>query len=716
MGTGVGAKERLRRVVTVAWVLLPVAVVAFVWLHSLPGTLALGLAQCVFLIPIAVAAVVAERAYAVGEPGIERRAWGILSLTVFVLLISETYYSVYQVFVSPAGPSWPSPFDAFNALAAVMMAVAVIQLTGVGRLEVAGWLRLFFDAIAFSAVTFALLYHLTVEPFAGANPWWESVRWTAYSLIGVLIMVGVAWLLAHSRRGSERYMMTLVGSALTIFAAGMLLWPVWRFGSSDSSAGVVESLAAAVPLVGYYLLMLAALTRLRDRDAGWRVANGKLVSTEGVWASSLLSLYVFVGVGLIGAWEYFALNLQQDAQLQLACALIAILALVARTSVTAVETAVARSTADFDPVTGAMGAAAFVRRCDEALARAGRTGAALSLIVFDMDSFSDVNSVVGHAGGDAVLADVAALAARVAAGRGQVFRLSDDEFAVLCRANESLAVNLATELLGAIRGLRPVGDHALSASMGVAGCEAGTCTRDELVQHARAAKAWAKYRGKGRVIRFDARIVRALGVEERLRVHDDRSGPEMARALAAAADARDPRSYYHSRNVAALAVMLSEALELEPERIRRIEIAAMLHDVGKLVLSDALLADVLRTSRQQLAAREHAEFGEMLLQSVAMPGVPVWVRHHHERWDGAGYPDGLAGDALPLESRIIALADSYDAMTSGARTRTPMSRGAALQEIDLGMGSRFDPMLAEKFIEVVGQTASLGWSDEWASA
>ena len=97
-----------------------------------------------------------------------------------------------------------------------------------------------------------------------------------------------------------------------------------------------------------------------------------------------------------------------------------------------------------------------------------------------------------------------------------------------------------------------------------------------------------------------------------------------------------------------------------------------------------------------------------------MPGVPTWVRHHHERWDGAGYPDALVGEQVPLESRINALADAYDAMTSGARNRSPMSRGAALQEIDLGMGSRFDPTLAEAFIDVVGRTASLGWSDEWA--
>ena len=187
----------------------------------------------------------------------------------------------------------------------------------------------------------------------------------------------------------------------------------------------------------------------------------------------------------------------------------------------------------------------------------------------------------------------------------------------------------------------------------------------------------------------------------------------MVRAIASATDARDPRSYYHSRNVAALSVMFSEAIGIDPEAVRRIEIAALLHDCGRLGLPESLMADVLRTSRQQLAAREHSAIGELVTRSVGMPGVPLWVRHHHERWDGAGYPDGLVGEAVPLESRIIALADAYDAVTSGARNGVPVSRAAALQEIDLGMGSRFDPMLAERFIEVVGETASLGWSDEW---
>ena len=715
MGLEVASSSRRGRAVAVGWALLPVVVGGFIWLRTSPGWISLLLAQLLFIAPVALAALAAEVAYSIGPPGIERRAWGLLSITAALLLLSEGYYSWYQLTISQDGPRAMSAFDALNFLAAMLIVFGIVQLAGVSRLGLSPRLRLAFDATAFSAVTFACLYRTIVQPLATADtPWWDSARWTVYSLIGVLIIVGILWLVAHSSPGIERRMISIVALAIGIFAIGMLLWPLWRSGQAAGVRSLADALIGAVYLLGYYLLMMAALTRIRESDRVWRITNGRLVETQGVWASTLLSLYVLAGVGLIGWWLYGARGVTADAGLYLASGLVATLGLVARTGVTAIDTVLARNVADIDPVSGALGGVSFLRRCEEAIARAERLAEPLSLIVFDMDGFSSINAALGHAGGDRVLAQVASVVSQTVAGRGEVFRLTADEFAVLCPMSEPHALVLAAEILAVIRGLDRIGDAQLSASVGVAGCEGEQCSREDLVHRANSAQAWAKYHGKGRVVRFEERIVRALGVEERLRVHEDRSGLDMARALASVADARDPRNYYHSRNVAALSVMFSEALDLEPEHVRRIEIAAMLHDCGKLGLVDSLLADVLRTSRQQLAAREHAVLGETLVRSVGMPDVPEWVRHHHERWDGAGYPDALVGERVPLESRIIALADAYDAMTSGARNRSPMSRGAALQEIDLGMGSRFDPMLAEAFIEVVGRTASLGWSDEWA--
>jgi diguanylate cyclase (GGDEF)-like protein len=523
-----------------------------------------------------------------------------------------------------------------------------------------------------------------------------------------LILIGTAWLLRGARPGVERRLMTLMGMALAIFAIGMVLWPVWRAGTATAGGGLLDAVVGGIYVAGYCLLLMAALTRLRYRDDVWRSSNSRPPNTEGVWISTLLSFYVLVGAGFIGWWLYTSQGPQADLQLYTTLGFAATFALVARTGVTAIETVLARSAADLDPVTGAPGPRTFGRAADEALGEAEESSNSVSLIVFDMDDFSEVNSALGHSGGDRVLADVVEVVKSSVEGKGELFRLSADEFIVLCTLEEGQAAVLSAEILSVIRCLAPVDGQQLSASLGVAACVGGTCSREELLSRADAAQAWAKYHGKGRIVRFDERIVRALGVEERLREHEDQVGLEMARALASAADARDPRNYYHSRNVASLAVLFSEALELDADVVRRIEIAAMLHDCGKLGLPDELLADVLRSSRMQMAAREHSTLGEAFVQAVGLPGVPTWVRHHHERWDGAGYPDGLSGDAVPLESRIIALADAYDAMTSSARNRVPMSRGAALQEIDLGMGSRFDPTLAERFIEVVGHTASLG--------
>jgi response regulator RpfG family c-di-GMP phosphodiesterase len=105
-----------------------------------------------------------------------------------------------------------------------------------------------------------------------------------------------------------------------------------------------------------------------------------------------------------------------------------------------------------------------------------------------------------------------------------------------------------------------------------------------------------------------------------------------------------------------------------------------------------------------------------MLHSLAVPGVASWVRSHHEHWDGTGFPDALRGHSIPIEARIIALADAYDNMTSALRPGGALSKAAALQDIDQSIGTRFDPSLADKFIRVVASTEALGWSDEWPAA
>ena len=149
------------------------------------------------------------------------------------------------------------------------------------------------------------------------------------------------------------------------------------------------------------------------------------------------------------------------------------------------------------------------------------------------------------------------------------------------------------------------------------------------------------------------------------------------------------------------AVLLARELDLDERTSTLLEVAALVHDVGKIGIPDRVLNKRGQlTAEESAIVRDHSVLGERVLQSTRLVEVLPWVRHHHEHWDGGGYPDGLAGEDIPIEARILAICDAYDAMTSERTSRPAMSKSAALQEIDLGLGSQFDPALGEVFLRM----------------
>jgi HD-GYP domain-containing protein (c-di-GMP phosphodiesterase class II) len=174
-------------------------------------------------------------------------------------------------------------------------------------------------------------------------------------------------------------------------------------------------------------------------------------------------------------------------------------------------------------------------------------------------------------------------------------------------------------------------------------------------------------------------------------------------AMADAIDARDAYTAQHSRRVTDLARRLSEVYGLKPREIERLELAARVHDIGKIGISDQILhKSGPLTDKEWETMREHPAIGEqMLLPYRQFRHQALIVRSHHERWDGRGYPDNLRGQSIPISARIICVADAFDAMTSTRPYRPAMSRTRAIEEIRKNAAIQFDPMVVASFLQVM---------------
>jgi HD-GYP domain-containing protein (c-di-GMP phosphodiesterase class II) len=174
-------------------------------------------------------------------------------------------------------------------------------------------------------------------------------------------------------------------------------------------------------------------------------------------------------------------------------------------------------------------------------------------------------------------------------------------------------------------------------------------------------------------------------------------------ALAAAIDARDNYTHSHSEQVVGMVAEVARRLGLPPSEVERVRDGAMLHDVGKVAIPNEILYKPgPLTDGEWRVMREHPVIGERILRRTPeLAAIAPLVRHEHERWDGRGYPDGLAGQDIPIGSRIIFACDAYSAMITARPYREPMSEGAALEELRRGAGSQFDPRVVNCLLDIL---------------
>jgi len=354
-----------------------------------------------------------------------------------------------------------------------------------------------------------------------------------------------------------------------------------------------------------------------------------------------------------------------------------------------------------DPLTGLGNHRHFHDRLERDLVDAAGQGFPLILCLVDIDDFKRVNDRFGHPAGDKVLAQLATKMRQ----SGEAFRLGGDEFAILLPGRDEESATLVAEAIRERIDMLEL-DHAgsVTISAGIATLPSEGIARDELVRRADSALYWAKEYGKNQVRAYRPEVVEIAELK-RLAAGPDRAARYRAAAsLAKAVDARDAYTGSHSERVAELAARIATRMAVDAELIELTRLAGSLHDLGKLAVPEEILRKPAALSEpERLVIERHPQIGFRMLESLGVDPVGQWVLHHHERWDGDGYPDGLGGEEIPLGARILFVADAFDAMTTERVYRLrPLSEAEAIEELERCAGSQFDPLVVGALIEELG--------------
>ncbi|MFQ5927747.1 MAG: diguanylate cyclase, partial [Terriglobia bacterium] len=377
--------------------------------------------------------------------------------------------------------------------------------------------------------------------------------------------------------------------------------------------------------------------------------------------------------------------------------------------------------------------------------RATRVGRHFSLLMLDLDKFKFVNDYYGHLEGDTLLQRTGHLLEQNCRRSDVVARYGGDEFVVLMpETNAEQAYTLAEKLRTWLANDPLLRDKKITTSLGLATFPTHASTPQELIQITDASMYLAKHQGGNSVVsaelyrlseqkQWQRSVLEAyLGVtikrlfatgpeafEEIYRrleyITESPAGDggqadelptpvlETVTSLAFAIDAKDHYTQGHSQNVARYSIALGRHLGLAEKSVEELHLAAILHDVGKFGIPERVLHKPSPLDPDEFEImKEHAVLGARILEPLrTIPAIQKIVRHHHEYFDGTGYPDGLKGERIPLASRIIAIADAFDTMVTERTYKRSRTREEAFAELQRGAGTQFDPKLVKGFIKAL---------------
>ena len=357
-----------------------------------------------------------------------------------------------------------------------------------------------------------------------------------------------------------------------------------------------------------------------------------------------------------------------------------------------------------DPLTGLLNRRGFEEMMEVELARARRNGRPLSLLIADLDHFKRLNDRGGHAAGDATLRRFAAVARSCSRRVDVLGRLGGEEFALLLPDTDAERAFVVAERLRRGFAEATSGGGRTTVSVGIASMSANDPGRDALMQAADQALYAGKALGRDRCVIYSREVLEnVLGAPTPARSQEQLS---TMLALAETLDGRTHRGADHSRTVGRVAAIIASRLGFERDHVERVRLAGMLHDIGKVAVPHAILEkDGPLTAEEWAQVRRHPEIGAHVAAAARLDDVSAWVLAHHERVDGDGYPARLSGGRIPLEARILAVADAYEAMVSGRAHRPALGSSDALEELQRHVGTQFDAHVVDALESALEQRA-----------
>lgn len=363
-----------------------------------------------------------------------------------------------------------------------------------------------------------------------------------------------------------------------------------------------------------------------------------------------------------------------------------------------------------DPLTGLPNHRTVMNRLEEEISRCQRTQESCAVLFIDLDHFKQINDTWGHRAGDAVLCETGRRLGKTLRLEDFVGRYGGEEFAVILTGVELAEASEVAERLQHVLADEPFDWEAddpsqsssisITGSIGVALLHTHGNTSETLIEAADAAMYHAKRTGRNRVcISGEEKSFVQNVLEEDANEHTPDT--YVLQALTAVASAHDGDTSAHSMRMVNMAKETARALGCSEEEVRLVRLAALLHDIGKVGIPNEILRKPgPLTADEWSVMRRHPKIGRQILAQAG--GKFEMLSHivvaHHERWDGKGYPYGLSGEAIPLGARILAVADSFDAMTSDRPYRKALSIAEARKELQRCANNQYDPRVVAAFL------------------